>query len=360
LRRIAIDKVRPGMIVSKAVYGNDGRLLIGAGICLKERYIKRLKDLGVSNLVIEDIYFGSVEPPEILSRNVRKHAVSVVAKAMKTVCVSGRVDIREVKDTVEAIIDDILLNKDVLYNFSNIYSYDDYTLEHSVNVSILSILMGISKSYCRAELVDLGIGALLHDVGKIHIEKSILDKPDKLTEEEFEEVKKHPLCGYETLIQNDEINPEAALVALQHHERLDGTGYPKGSKEGDIGDFAKITAVSDTYDALLADRVYRKAVSFDEAVDIIRDGRKTKFDESIVEAFLENVAKYPAGTIVRLNNGLLAMVVQVKREAPDRPIVRLQRKTPEDPFEEIDLSKTDSLSVIEIIDEAEGFPLSET
>ena len=95
-------------------------------------------------------------------------------------------------------------------------------------------------------------------------------------------------------------------------------------------------------------------------MDIIRNGRRTKFDESIVEAFLQNVAKYPTGTIVRLNNGLLAMVVQVKREAPDRPIVRLQRKTSEDPFEEIDLSKIDSLSVVEIIDEAEGFSPSET
>jgi HD-GYP domain-containing protein (c-di-GMP phosphodiesterase class II) len=356
VRRVRLEQVKAGMIVAQPIYASDGRLLIAAGVALKDNYLKRLESMGIRSLVIEDPRFGSVEPPDLLSKNTRKEAMRVVAKSMENLRISGRIDIQELTHTVKDIVDDIFLNRDVIYNFSNLFSYDDYTLNHSVNVSVLSILLGISMDYPRTVLQELGIGALLHDVGKIYVDKNILNKPGIFTSLEFEEVKKHTIKGYETLISNSDISKESAIVALQHHERFNGTGYPFAYKEDEIDEFARLTAIGDTYDALIADRIYRKGFPPDEALDIIKRGSGIEFDHYVVPFFLTNVAKYPVGSLVALNNGRIGMVVKVKKEAPEHPIVRVlkdQIREGELSYEEIDLSEDDSLSIVKIIDDTQ-------
>ena len=155
---------------------------------------------------------------------------------------------------VDQIIDELLADLSVLVNLTDIRTFDDYTFASLSNVSVLAIMTGITMGYNDLQLKELGVGAILHDLGKIRIDKSILSKTGELSKEEYEEVKRHPVYGFEILRQYQDVSLLSANVAFQHHERWDGSGYPRGLSGENILEYARIVAACDVYDALLADR----------------------------------------------------------------------------------------------------------
>lgn len=350
MRLVGIDDLKPDMELARNIYNADGRILLNSGVKLSDSYIDRLKTLGLSSLYVKDEFSPDDDSyPDIISEHSRIETMSTVKKSFHNLQNNRKLNVRMVQSTVNNLIDELLYNSDVLIGLKDIRVFDDYTFAHSVNVCILSLVTGITLSYNNIKLKELGIGALLHDIGKTKISKEILNKPDDLTEEEFNEMKNHPQYGFDILRQYPEISLLSAHIAYQHHERLDGTGYPRKLAAEDIHEYAKIVAVADVYDSLMADRPYRPSYTVNQALAILKRSAGSHLEGRIVNALAANIAVYPIGTLVELNTGNIGIVSDVNKEQPTRPIVRViyDRKNKHNcPFLEIDLSKKSTILIV--------------
>lgn len=184
-------------------------------------------------------------------------------------------------------------------------------------------MVGAELNFSKKELENLGLGALLHDIGKVKIPKEILNKPGRLTKEEFEFVKKHPEFGYQMIKEDAEIDLSSRLVIYHHHERLNGRGYPLGLEDEEIHDMAVVTALADVYDALTSSRPYRKGLSPYEAMKIIISESPTNYRSGIAGLFVKTFSLYPPGTFVKLNTKETGLVVRTNKESIMRPVIRL-------------------------------------
>ena len=264
------------------------------------------------------------EIPSLVCEETRKAATDLVEKAHKGSRMGAAAKSKSIKDMVEQLLNEILTNyKRAMVRLTILRSLDEYTFVHSVNVTILSIVMGIELGFGRPELKGLAVAGLLHDIGKIKISYRILTKPDSLTKKEFDKVKKHPMDSYKIIADDPEAGEIAKLVARQHHERQDGSGYPEGLKGEEISNYAGITAVADVYDALTTERPYRKAYAPYEAMKMILFQSKRHFKQKTVQAFLACMSIYPQGSLVKLNTGEIAMVIRTNKEAIIRPVIKL-------------------------------------
>jgi HD-GYP domain-containing protein (c-di-GMP phosphodiesterase class II) len=323
MRRVRLDRVKPGSRLARTVYSADGRILLAAGAVINDSYILKLKSNGIVELYIEDEISKNISPQDVVQEETRAEARTLVNNIMSNYVFTQSIEFEKVKTTVDKIIEEILLNKDIMVNLLDIKSIDGYTFAHSVNVCVLSLIIGIELGIKGERLRDLGIGSILHDLGKLRIPKHILDKPTVLTGEEFEEIKKHTIYGYDILMSHDEICKTAAIIALHHHERNNGEGYPLGMKGCDIHEFARIVAVADVYDALTSDRVYRSKINPHEVLEYITSLARDQFDKKVVNSFVKYVALYPVGTSVSLNTRERGIVVKYNPNRPTRPVVRI-------------------------------------
>ena len=221
------------------------------------------------------------------------------------------------------MMEELLSKKNILVNLVDIKSMDNYTYQHSVNVAVLSLILGLRLKLNRIELQDLCIGALVHDIGKILTPKSILLKEDTLTESELEIMRQHTTKGFDYIKNIPEVTAMSRAIALQHHERYDGSGYPEGRKGEKIHKFGRIVAIADVYDALTSDRPYRRALSPSEALEYIMAGGASQFDYEMVKTFAQVIVPYPEGTLVALSTGEYAVVEEVFQNYPLRPKVKI-------------------------------------
>lgn len=232
-----------------------------------------------------------------------------------------REDIDHAGETAFKLIDSIHGSSDILVNIDNLKAYDDYTFHHSLCVAVLSIAIGMELGFNDKRQMELGLCGMLHDIGKTHIPVDIITKPDKLTADEFNIVKQHPVEAAEIIFKKGIISNDVYSGILSHHERFDGSGYPNHLAGKSIPIFGRILAVADVFDALTSSRSYRTASTPSEAVEYIMGGMGTHFDEEIVKAFLKKVAPYPIGTVVLLNTGERAVVLQNNLTWPLRPVL---------------------------------------
>jgi HD-GYP domain-containing protein (c-di-GMP phosphodiesterase class II) len=226
---------------------------------------------------------------------------------------------------VEDIIEELIRRKDSLINVIDLKDYDNYTYSHSVNVTVLSVVTGISLGLEYSRLKSLGMGALLHDVGKIFVPVEVLNKPGKLTTEEFAQIKKHPEQGFTKVKEEDILDAPGRAVILQHHEKLDGSGYPGNRRGKDIHELAKIVAVADVYDALTSDRPYRVRWSPAQGLEYIYTIAGSHLEVDIVAKFVRNIAPFPLGSLVQCSNGMIGYVVENEIN-PHRPILQIGDK----------------------------------
>lgn len=353
MRRILLENITAGMKLAKPLYNADGQILLNAGVELKEHYLARLQELDLTYVYVDDDLTADIDIPDVVSEKVRMEAVMNSKAILEKIRVGKGVDATQAKQVTNMLVDELSLNAGILLNFIDMRSKADYLFTHSVNVCIISIMTGIRLGYDELRLRDLGIGALLHDVGKIEIAAEIVNKTGRLTAAENEEIKKHPQLGFEILRKNPDISLISAHCAYQHHERLDGCGYPRGLQGEQIHPFAQIVAIADVYDALVSDTAYRKAIPVYEALAIILKAGGSYFDAELVEKFAENIAAYPIGTVVRLNNNQIGVVVDISRESKRQPVVRIvidEHKQRVTHLLEIDLSKHPQLYIADVVE----------
>jgi len=317
--------------LARPVLDEKGMVLVGAGVKLSERMITRLKQLGVSSLYIEDKRTDDLVISDAVSDETRRAAVNTVYNSMVKLVDSERSTRRasrpqigrELSKVFQDILADLKSSNNKLISLASIFTVDGYLYHQSVNVAILATALGVAKGYGQKELTELGIGALMHDIGCTKLPQDLLTKPGAYTAEEYNLVKQHTQFGFDILREQDGISLFSAHVALQHHERLDGTGYPRGLKGNDIHEYARIVGLCDVYEALTSKRMHRDAHLPHEALEFLMGGGTTLFDHDLVRLFARNVAIYPVGMTVKLNTNETAVVVSLNPEYPQRPVVRL-------------------------------------
>lgn len=294
MRFISTENLQPNMILGKNIFNEQGNVLLGEGIALSGRMINRLMDLHIPYVYIKDAHTEGIEPQDTIKDNLRRHSLQVIEESFSNVIEKGRSTVCSITiekyskrfiDIIRNILTEMKRQPELLTLISDLYIYDHYVYTHSFNVTLYSLAIGMELNLSDKQLEVLGISALFHDVGKLNISKEILTKTGKLNEHEYEEMKKHTEFGYQILKNIYTVPLTVAHCAHQHHERLNGTGYPKGLENEEIHHFSKILAVADVFDAVTSNRVYRRAMQPHEGLDILYEGAGTIFDQEIIEAF---------------------------------------------------------------------------
>ena len=244
---------------------------------------------------------------------------------------------KEIVQIVENIVGEFIIKPEIFLSLVNNYALRellnnyalgeivrDYLYSHSVNVSILSANLGFALGYNKSEVIDLCACSLIHDIGMLKISKQIIDKPSKLSEEEFAEIKRHPVYGLAFLLKIKDSPKITADVVYQHHENKDGTGYPEGKKGDEISEFAKIVAIAGVFEAMTHPRPYRteRIIPF-AAVKMMIQEDEAKFDQKMLKAFLNYITFYPINSFVMLNNNEIGRVIGINNLSPMRPIIEI-------------------------------------
>ena len=323
MHRLPINEKITGEVLAKSVFNEEGKLLLQAGTKISKNHLQVLHEANISEVYVEDDNYCLISLPDSYYKYTYNHAKQILEKRIDCRYLMPSASNPKVRDTIYRLMEEILCDKGIISILASMKWVDEYTFEHSIHVCMLSLIMGIGVGYNIRRLKDLGIGAILHDIGKLRIPENILKKPAKLTDEEFEEIKKHTIYGYGILKQNKNISMISAFIAIGHHERYDGSGYPMHLKHENIHECARIVAVADVFDALTTDRVYRKKMKLNEAIEYITDFSSNYFDRKIVNAFVSYLPLYQEGTGVILNTGERGLVANANKDMPTRPVVKI-------------------------------------
>src|SRR5665647_1459195 len=312
MRFIPSSCLKSGMIIAKNLYGNNNELMLSKGQVLTDMEINRIRLLEFQGIYITDNISADIEVSNIISSRLGNSTV----KAVKDIFMNlenkelpfNNEKTRTLKSMVDDIVGKITVNPNAIINMLDLKAFNNYTYYHSVNVAVLSIVIGISLGLNKNELYKLGLGALLHDIGKVFIPKEVLEKKGKLDDEEFKQIQQHSVKGSNYLKEKWDIPIESTIAILNHHEKYDGSGYPLKLKSEKISLFGRIVAVADVFDALTSNRPYRVTFSPLDAMEYIMGGSGTQFDPKIVSAFAKSIVPYPVGTCVELSNNLKGIV----------------------------------------------------
>ena len=262
MRYIKIEDARPGMQLAYNMYDTDGHTLICNGSVLNEFYIKRLIEYGFDGIYITDELSQDIEINPVITPELRTEGLVCVRES----------NIDKCKGVSRRIVDQIL-NKGVLsLDLTDLRSFDGYTYAHSVNVAVISCLIGFGMKLKEEELEQLVMAGLLHDLGKLVIPRSILNKDGRLTPDEYEVMKTHASISYELIKERFDISSNVKIAVLHHHENLDGSGYPDGLDDDEITLYTRILHVADVYDALVSKRPYKLPYSPYEACEYLMGG----------------------------------------------------------------------------------------
>ena len=333
-KRISVDELKVGMYCAD-VLNADGVLILAAHIPVSNlEQISILKRLGVMTVEIDVTKGIDVAPPGPPARATTKGAAAVtesyaeelpVAKdlyrktiqsvqhAIKAIKLGKAYSTHEIEATVKGIVESILRNSDALTNICQIRGYNEYVYEHSVNVTILVCALCHIMGYEKDTIIEAGVGAFLHDLGMIWIPENIVNKPDKLSEAESMVIKRHPEYGLEILKDRKGISILSRTIVIQHHERLNGKGYPKGLRGDRIHEIGSIAGIADAYDAMTSNRVHRSALTPQQALAFLYSVSDKEFPKKITEHFVKLLGVYPVGSFVRLMGGEMGIVVRVRK-----------------------------------------------
>ena len=337
MRLIPIECAREDSLLAKTIYDENGTVLLNKGVQLTKNVIHKLSSLNIYSIYIDDKY-SQTEIVDVIKPELRPKSITIIketfnnierlkgideATSKKVKKIVNRDYFAYIHDIAEELLDDILSNNNVLVGLVDIKSMDNHSYQHAVNVAVISLVMGISIKMRKGELIELCLGALTHDIGKTFIPNEILSKFGDFTDEEGKIYKEHTLKGYEYLKAQLQLKETSRKVALEHHERIDGLGYPSGKSGSQIHKFSKIVAIANTYDILTSDSNNRKSISAADALEFIMAHVNTLFDFDYVNIFSKVIIAYPAGTIVKLSNGDIGVVTSTPPNYPLRPNVRI-------------------------------------
>ena len=285
---------------------------------------------------VEILQLPNTEPHEQdyerkeMARKTYAHALTSVKEVAEKINTQRQAGVRKLKRIVQNMVDILSDDESVLIGMSTMRDYDDYTYTHSVNVAILSLCLGKRIGLSRISLSHLAICGLVHDLGKLGIPKEVLNKPGKLTDEEFKEIQTHPIKSVNQIIKlraPADLKSKILLPPFEHHLKYDLSGYPQVRNIKSVSLFGRIITIADVYDALTSPRIYRpEANSPDRALEIMLKGSGKDFDPILLKVFINMLGVYPVGTLLKLDTGEFGIVMNSPKNGnPGRPQIVLLR-----------------------------------
>lgn len=268
-------------------------------------------------------YHDKQEFTEALPEAIILHteAKGYIGSVLEDVRLGRSIDTGGARELADRLTENIVKNENAMVWLTQLKNRDEYTSMHSINVCVLSLLFGRFLGLTEEELSHLGLGALLHDVGKMRVPSEILNKPGSLTNEEKRLMNRHPEFGYKILKQHSELHPAVLEIALSHHERFDGSGYPRALRGKGVNHYALIVSIIDFYDAVTSDRAYHIGISPHEALSMMYAAAAKSFPRELVESFIQCLGIYPIGSLVELESGEVGVVMTVNRQQRLNPIL---------------------------------------
>lgn len=331
-KEIKVTELKSGMRIAKTVENQFGAILISPGMILDFNVIRKLKDIGIEKVTIYD------DPEEELEKNrysfneKYRENVRDIKKIFDSLNSGNKLDFQQVKGIVDKT-SEIDTNRDVISMLSNIRNVDEYTYTHSINVGLLAMMFGRWAKLDKTEVKSLLYAGLLHDIGKARVPDEILNKKGKLTDKEFEIIKKHTIYGYDVVKGCKYISNRIAKAVLLHHERNDSKGYPFGFDKEKIPFLARVLAIVDTYDAMTSDRVYRGHRPPFTVFKLFENDLHS-YDLLLSKIFMSNISQYYLGEMVQLTNGKMGEIVYINHNCISKPIIKVGPRY-------IDLSNSD-------------------
>jgi len=349
---IKLKDAKIGMCLAKPVRDKDGNLLLDEGMYItSKQQIVLFLDFGIKAIFVDhtkSLVEYESEPefkarkievkkefdnPEKVVNNLKEELVvakefyksssKTIEDIMHNIRIGKAIPKQEIDNSVKEIMSSIIRNYQALLSMTTLKQYDEYTFNHSVNVMIISLSLAHHLNLPENEIISIGKGAILHDIGKAKLPISLINKPGKLSEYEFNIVKTHPELGT-TICQDEKISDKIIRdIVAHHHEAYDGSGYPHALRTKDITKFAAMVSISDYYDALTTIRSYKQVIQPAEAINIIFGTANKKFDRRLVNYFIKTVGIYPVGSIVRLASKKIAIIVGFSRNDLLAPIVKI-------------------------------------
>lgn len=329
--------LRRGMVLKEDIYSLTGVLLLKKGTVLRDNHINLLNRHKVQTR--DQLDSRSIIDKKLgeFSEIVYKNVYTSIQDLQTTISQKSKLDddeIQEMIDTFGALHQEFAINELGIIEIMERFSEDEYLLKHSINVGLVASKIGGILNLSEDDQHFLASMGLFHDVGKFKIDPGILNKPSRLTEEEFNLVKQHPKLGYD-LLSSTSLNPLILEGVLKHHERLNGSGYPFQLKEENIPFFIRILSVADTFDAICSNRVYKSSMSIFYAIDeLIKDVKLNRLDGSIVLPFTNFLMEMIRGKSITLRNGKVGEILELNLEYPNQPIIKIDGFKPLDLFKE--------------------------
>ncbi len=367
MRIVPTNCVPENALLAKPIFNASGNVLLKKGTLLTEALLKRIEDNKIYTIYVDDGY-SDHEIEDLIRPELRNKAVQTLKETFQfieknnaskdtlSMGLKKRLEVKSMEKYVQGIkavssiiIEEIITNRQLMINLVDIKNLDNYTYEHSLNVAIMSLIIGIEMKMNHNEVSQLFLGALLHDLGKSLIPKEIVTKETPFTTEETAIMEAHALLGYEYLKENYGFPNACKMSVLQHHERFDGTGYPKGLKGSHIHKHARIIAIADCYDTMTSDTYQKRAIPPNEALEYIMGACDTHFDFDIATIFTRKVIPYPEGCIVKLSDERYAVVLRVNLNYPLRPVVRiLEKNKPTEAMQTLNLLTNKNITIVGI------------
>lgn len=340
---LSLEQLEPGLVLDQDIYSGH-HMLIKSGTEVTADLLIRLRQRNIESINISSTsrlarILSAPPPPnaaaemsnaQLFSRHGIKSAVpeelleeatAEVHNFFQQIELGGNVDVDPMRELVRGLVGHMLATPEGAPKLFSLKDFDAYTYRHSINVGLLMLLVirdwGISEDLMN----EIVLGGLLHDLGKLKVGNAIINKNGPLDDSEWAAMKMHPVWSIELLGEHADLPPEALGLIRSHHERMDGRGYPDGLNAGGLDRFARLSAVCDVYDALTSRRSYKGKIEFAAAVNILLESSGTHFDSTLLNAFVRRIGLYPVGTLVKLNNGETAIVVQTNPDMVTRPVV---------------------------------------
>lgn len=404
MRREIFDGIRQGAALSVDICDPDGRVLLAAGSRVTREFIQHLREIGLQRVrlrpagatgPIENPELAEIDPGRVLHtpisrklderlvgelqrtilfrpvkawrrprlpitdlkeravEGVERHAATAtaVAELCESLKPGKRVSVDVVQRSVHQFVNMATTDFDLLPLIASLQqSGNEYLYDHCVNVCLVSVALASQLGLHREEIVTIGLAGLLGDVGMLRVPDEIRLKPGQLTDREWLEVKRHPLHTLDMLSDLRGLPPTVNFVVYQVHERMDGSGYPRGRRGKQLHQYARLVALADVYSAMIRHRPYRRAHRpYDTATTILRDGAANKFDRELVRAFLDTVSLFPIGSVVGLSDGTQARVLRANPGLHTRPVVEQLSPDGTPTGQILDLSHEDAPHVVRAV-----------
>lgn len=339
---VKTNDLRPGIIICEDVYANTNYPILLKNTEISFEHLEILNAFNIRKVKVKEVVVaktgeaeisegGTVNASELLA-SIRIQKIDIDLNYTKAVedfkkefqgwYAGTRPDVAKIRSLAIPVIEIFMERKNSLSSLNELSVMKDYTYHHSIAVGILAASICKKMGYPNGQALQLGLAGVLADCGMAKVERAIIDKSAFLTKDEFKEIKKHPVYSYQLIKDTPLLRPEMKQAILQHHERLDGSGYPRGDGMNEISLYSQILAVADVFHAMTSERVYRAKESPYKVIELIKEEEFGKFDLKVVQALDDLVADISIGTIVQLTNGDVGEVMFVHRDARLRPMVK--------------------------------------